>query len=99
MPNVRPLTHRETIRRPAPTAAELPLLDASTLDWMLETAFGGAKEATQSPANEYGYAFRPPPRFEVDAAGGWSPHPQTAQAHWNNGEGQSEFQWNGGTTW
>ncbi|KAM0749696.1 hypothetical protein T439DRAFT_326573 [Meredithblackwellia eburnea MCA 4105] len=77
--NVRPLSHRETIRRPTVTAPILPALDASTLDWMLEAAFGTAAAADATAAvpaaDNSAYAFRPPPRFEVDEYGGWAPQP------------------------
>ena len=79
---------------------------------MLETAFGGPKEAAVSPSADYGYAFRPPPRFEVDAAGGWAPHASQqgvsplrqevssgmSDATWNTGEGNSDYGWNGNTS-
>ncbi|KAK4700113.1 hypothetical protein P7C70_g6140, partial [Phenoliferia sp. Uapishka_3] len=108
VPLVRPLSHRETIRRPTMSSpAPLPSLDPSTLDWMLETAFGGTQDAVRSPGEAYGYAFRPPPRFEVDATGGWAPHQHAAAmagasdvgpAVWHGREAGSDYQWNN-VTW
>lgn len=44
-----------------------PSLEASTLDWMLQAAFGKSGGGNGEPG-----AFPPPPRFGVDESGTWS---------------------------
>lgn len=61
VPILRVLPRRQSIRRP--TLPIVESLDASTLSWMLSSAFSG-----QGPSGE-GTAFLPPPRLGVTATG------------------------------
>lgn len=47
-------------------------IEASTLDWMLQAAFGKQAQSTLDASGQASVGFLPPPRFGVDSSGTWS---------------------------